>query len=119
FTFSQFAWCDVGADTQKPDWSAFSKNLVRAMKTPCEGLQLSAMQQIITYADNLHTDSAVFEVMRFYRNHQDDRVRVLALNTLHRMKNKWAMGFLRVLVEDEKSEVVKRHIYFILADCER
>lgn len=111
-SFSQLAWSHTPEKTT--DWQAFSKNLVKALATPNEGLQLSAMQQIITYADKLDVDDAVFDIMRFYRDHKNEKVRQLALTTLYKTQNKWAMGFLRLAVRFEKSPLLKRQIYKIL-----
>jgi hypothetical protein len=34
--------------------------------------------------------------VHIYRTHKDERVKQLALATLHKMESKWAMGFLRM-----------------------
>jgi hypothetical protein len=106
--------------TEKPtDWSSFSASLVRTLTSPNEGLQLSAMTQIIKYADHLDVDNAVFNVMRIYREHENEKTRQLALTTLYKMKNKWAINYLRRAVLFEESPVLKKHIFHILKECDQ
>jgi len=80
---------------QATNWEQFSVNLVNAFKIPNEGLHKSAMCMIIRYADNLQVDDAVFDVVKIFRSNKDVKVRQLALVTLHKMQNAWAMDFLR------------------------
>ena len=96
------------------NWDAFSKNLVWCMQIKNEGVQTSAMQQIIRYGDRLDVEDAVFDVVRLYRNHDNEKVRQLALSALHKMQNKWAMDFLKRNVNYEKSPALKKQIYCIL-----
>jgi HEAT repeat protein len=98
------------------DWKAFSKNLVKALASPNEGLQLSAMQQIIRYSEHLNVKAAVIDVMRIYRNHRDLQVRRLALTALAKTNSNLALGFLRRAIGFEKSPVLKKQIYFILKE---
>lgn len=105
-------------ETAQTDWNAFSKNLVKSLKSDNEGIRLSAMQQVITYADKVNVDDAVFDIVQVYRSHQDVKVRQLALTTLHKTNNAWAMDFLKRNLEFEKSPVLKTQIYHILNDVE-
>jgi hypothetical protein len=77
------------------DWDQFSVNLVNAFKIPNDGLHKSAMCMIIRYSDKLDVDDAVFDVVKIFRSNTDPKVRQLALVTLHKMQNAWAMDFLR------------------------
>jgi len=105
-------------ESEKTDWDAFSKNLVKSLKSDNEGIQLSAMQQVITYADKVNVGDAVFDIVQVYRSHKDVKVRQLALTTLHKTNNAWAMDFLKRNLEHEKSPVLKAQIYHILNDVE-
>jgi hypothetical protein len=77
------------------DWDQFSLNLVNAFKVPNEGLHKSAMCMIIRYSDKLNVDDAVFDIVKIFRSNKDTKVRQLALVTLHKMQNAWAMDFLK------------------------
>ena len=109
---AQFAFA---ADTDT-DWDAFSKNLVKALKIPNEGLQISAMRQITRYAVNLNVSSAAAYVMRFYDNHENECVRQLALVTLHKMNSAWAICYLRREAKYEESAKIKKLMFAILKD---
>lgn len=99
-------------------WDLFSKNLVKALKTDNDGLKRSAMMRIIQHADSLKVDEAAFDIMWIYRHHKDEKCRQLALVTLHKMKNRWAMNALKLHVKFEKSPRLRNQIYAILNDYE-
>ena len=115
FVIVAAAFANVAEQT---DWNAFGKNLVKNLKSDNEGIRLSAMQQVITYADNVNVDAAIFDIVQVYRSHADLKVRQLALTTLHKTNNAWAMDFLKRNLEFEKSPVLKAQIYHILNDAE-
>ena len=117
FTLVLFAAAFAGTN-ENTDWDAFSDNLVKGLKSDNEGVRLSAMQQVITYADKVNVDDAVFDIVEVYRSHNDIKVRQLALTTLHKTNNAWAMDFLKRNLEFEKSPVLKAQIYHILNDAE-
>jgi hypothetical protein len=98
----------VYSQEQATDWEQFSVNLVNAFKIPNEGLHKSAMCMIIRYADKLQVDDAVFDVVRIFRSNKDPKVRQLALVTLHKMQNAWAMDFLRRHYRFEQDETIRK-----------
>ena len=103
-----FSFSVANAQTQDVNWEAFSKNLVKALKSDNEGLQLSAMGMIVRYGDQLDVDEAVFDIVRVFRLHDNSRVRILAMVTLHKMQNEWAMYYLKRNMEFESDECVKK-----------
>ena len=104
---------------QKVDWDMFSKNLVKALKTPNTGLQVSAMQKVITYADKLDISDAALALVRLYRNHKDERVRQLALVAINATNNDWAAGIVKRDYNFEKSAKIKRVMAAIIAANEK
>lgn len=108
------AWSVQANDTPKENWDLFSKNLVMALKSQNEGLQRSAMMRIIQHADKVKVDAAVYDVVRIYRSHSDENMRQLALVTLYKMDNKWAIDFLKRAAKFEKSPKLRKQIYAIL-----
>lgn len=101
-----FSWSQEGIQDTEADWTAFSKNLVRALATPNEGLQISAMSMVVRYGENLDVNDAVFDVVRIFRNQKNTKIRQLALVTLHKMENKWAMDFLKRNLKFEEDEII-------------
>jgi hypothetical protein len=104
------------AQESQVKWEAFSKNLVMALGTTNTGLQLSAMGMIIRYSDKLQVNDAVFDIMRIYRLNKDPQVRILALVTLHKIKNDWSMYCLKSNMKFETDERVKQMCGFVLND---
>lgn len=101
-----FSWSQEGIQDTEADWTAFSKNLVRALATSNEGLQISAMSMVVRYGENLDVNDAVFDVVKIFRNQKNTKIRQLALVTLHKMENDWAMDFLKRNLKFEKDEVI-------------
>jgi hypothetical protein len=97
------------APSPNVDWDAFSKNLTKAISSGNEGLQQSAMCMIIRYGDNLTIPrETVFEIVRTFRTEKEKNVRLLALVTLHKIEDPWAMDFLKRHRRFEKEERVKQ-----------
>ena len=117
------SFCYAGAQETAPDWdqlientdwNLYSKNLVKAMNSHNLGLQVSAMQQIIKYKDNVNVDQAVQTIFRLYRRDKDVRVRQMALKTIYELQNDYALGILERDVNYEKSSKIKRMLVAIL-----
>jgi hypothetical protein len=105
----------VAQDDSVPDtlltplgWIEFSDNLVEAIAEGNEGAKEGALMQIIRYGDFLTFDRrTTFDVMRLYRDHDDDRIRRLAVVALGKMKDRWAIEFLDMLARFEPNEQIK------------
>lgn len=96
-------------ETESVDWEAFSANLSKAIKSDNAGLQQSAMCMVIRYAENLAIPrDAVFEIVRVFRGDKNENVRLLALVTLHKVEDPWAMDFLRRHRRFEKEARVRK-----------
>ena len=111
-----FIFNNVFADSKAQQWERASKTMVRALKTDNDGLKISVLHNIIRYGDKLDVGDAVFDIMRIYRNHKDERVRQLALIALHKIENDWAMNFLKRALKFENSPILRKRIYAILFD---
>ncbi len=96
------------------DWNKFSKNLEKALKSDNPGLRLSAMGMVIKYGEQLDVSNAVFDVVRIFRNSDNQKERQLALVTLYKMKHPWAMDFLKRHIAFEENEALKRQIQVIV-----
>lgn len=83
------------AQENRTDWKAFSVNLVKAIKSGHPGLQNSAMQRIIQYADKLDVSEAVYHIGRIYGFDINPKVRRLAMITLHKISSDKSMYYLQ------------------------
>ncbi|MCH8246898.1 MAG: hypothetical protein IH951_10875 [Bacteroidetes bacterium] len=97
------------------EWDEFGFRLEVALGSGHRGLQNSAMRLIIAYGENFDlTESAVFDVMRLYRDGDSPRIRRMAVVALAQLDSDWAMKFLERSVRFEKSDQVRHTILAIL-----
>jgi hypothetical protein len=94
------------ASEKNVNWDVFSENLVNALQSDNPGLQQSAMRLIIQYAEHVEVDDAVFSMMRLYRHSDNSKVRQLALVTLHKIGNQYAMDFVKRNLKFETDEKI-------------
>jgi len=102
FTTSGFA------EEPAVNWDAFSENLVIAIKTGNPGLQQSAMQRIIQYADKLNVEDAVWHIAQIFRFDDNPRVRRLALVTLFKINSDKAMNYVSSYIKYEHEKCLKK-----------
>ena len=95
-------------------WKVFSKNLVHALRMDKDGVKTAAMQYIIRYNTLLDVNEAALDVARLYRNHEDDNVRRMAVVALGKMQSGWAIGYLRLSMQYEKSETVRQTMQAVI-----
>ncbi|KAA3658703.1 MAG: hypothetical protein DWQ10_10610 [Calditrichaeota bacterium] len=100
-------------------WKMYSKNLVKCIKEGNEGVRYAALQRIISYGDKLDVNAAVFDIMRIYRTDPNVHAKQLALNALHKMRNEWAIGFLKLQIRHEKNVALRNQIYAMIKDYEK
>jgi hypothetical protein len=99
-------------------WESFSGNLVAALATRHEGLQMGAMRLALQYADNVDVRGGLVDIMRIYRNHEDENVRRLAVVTLGSTKSTLAVNYLRLNEAFEDSETIRKTIRAVLAQVD-
>ncbi len=90
------------------DWHKFSKNLEGAVKSENAGLQISAMQMVIKYSDKVNINNSVTSLVRVYRSNVNERIRQLALITIHSIQNDWALGIVKRDLGFERSPELKK-----------
>lgn len=97
-------------------WSAYAGCLSDALASGHEGLQQSALRLIIQYGEYMQfARDAVFGVVRVYRDHPNDDMRLMAVVALGQMHDAWAFDFLTRSVRFEKTPKVRSTIRSVLA----
>lgn len=98
-------------------WKDYSKHLETALASDHDGLRQGAMRMIIHYGPNLTIGrEAIFDLVRVYRNHAQERMRRMAVVALGQTRDTWAMDFLTRSARYEKSAAVRHTIYAVLAE---
>ena len=100
---SQVAFAGDNSRLDKVNWEAFSANLVK-------GVKQAAMQHIITYGDRLDVNEAVFDIVRIYRFHKNERFRQMAVVALSKINSDYAAYFLKRSLKFEKNPTIYRQI---------
>jgi hypothetical protein len=95
-------------------WRAFSDNLIKALQSGNEGLQISALQLVNKHADKVWVHEAAYDIYQIFCNHENRRVRQLALVTLYRIQNGWALQCLCKDAEKESDPTIKRQMLAIM-----
>lgn len=100
-------------------WIQFGENLVVALKSDNDGLQLSALQHIIVYGERIDVSDARFELVRLFRDNKDERVRMTALNALSKVRDGWVADFLHRSARYESDPHMASLIYHAAIANER
>jgi hypothetical protein len=109
------------ASAQSPepeyDWESISENLVLGIQSGNPGVQQAAMRMVIQYPEKIDVDDAINDLMHIYRFNDDTKMRQLALVTLHKIGNEYAMDFAKRNLEFESDEKVLKLSQAALCDC--
>ena len=105
------------ATMTKEDWKAYSNKIEEALASHHDGLKFSALRMIIMYGENLELSPlATFDVMRIYRDHENERARRMAVVTLGHMDDNWAIAFLERSLKFEKTDCIKHTMQATIVD---
>lgn len=106
---------DVRLRMTRAQWDTYSDNLEHALASDHDGVRQGALRMIIFYGDNLSISrTGVYDVVRIYRNHADDRLRRMAVVALGQTGDAWALDFLKRSVRFEQSPEIRHTIYAVL-----
>ena len=89
-----------------------------ALATSHNGLQQGAMRLALQYSKDVDIRAGLVDVMKIYRNHEDENVRRLAVVTLGSMNSTLAVNYLRLNESFEDSETIRRTIRAVLAQVD-
>jgi hypothetical protein len=98
------------------EWDSFSDNLVQALQSDNDGLKASAMQMIIKHGDKVYVNDAAIEVYRVFVNHENVKMRQLALNALYKMQNQWFFDRISEEINDEVNPLIRHQLLAIAAE---
>jgi hypothetical protein len=99
------------------DWAAYSSRLVDGLRSSNDGIMQSALRLSIQYAGFVDVSPALLEVMKVYREHDDERVRHLAVVALASTGSRMALGYLQLSKDFESSAAIKRTIKAVTAEA--
>jgi hypothetical protein len=94
----------------KDHWAKFTKNSVIALKSNHDGIKQAAMVNIIRFKDKLDLNKTIFPLVNIYNNHQNEKMRELAVVALYQSRNEWAMNYLKENFDKESNPKIKRLI---------
>lgn len=90
-------------------WETFNQNLIDAVHRGSDGVREGALMQIAHYGEYMDfPELTVFEVMRLYRDHEDPRIKRLAVVALGNMGSRWAIEFLDMLAPYEEDASLRK-----------
>jgi len=114
FSSSLFAQSDY----KQVDWERFSTNIEVALSSKNIGLRQSAMQMIVRYNDHLNIDKAAEKVAKEFTSSRNQEMRKLALITLYKIKDDWAVEILKKQSAKERNTAIKETIDSIVSAYE-
>ena len=68
------------------------------------------MRLVIQHGEMVDVKPAVFDVVRIYREHEDENMRRMAVVALGNMQSRWAIRFLQRSEQFEKSPAIQHTI---------
>lgn len=87
-----------------------------ALASDSDRLQQGALRQIIRHGEALRLDRrTAIEVMRLYRDHENDDMRRMAVVAIGAMRDGWAIGFLARSVSFEQTPRVRQTMKAVVA----
>jgi hypothetical protein len=100
------------------EWNTFSDNLIQALRSDNDGLKASAMQLIIKHQGKLWVHDGAYDIYVIFREHENEKMRQLALVTLYTMQNRWFLDSLRDELDRETSPAIRHQMLAILC-CQK
>ncbi|MFT4605533.1 MAG: hypothetical protein ACI9W4_002274 [Rhodothermales bacterium] len=96
--------------------ASISRVLAEALESDHRGLETAALRLVIAYSDVVEVGRpAVFEIVRLYRDNEDDNVRRMAVVALGATADAWGLDFLERSLPFEDVHAVRHTIRASLA----
>lgn len=96
------------------EWNTFSDNLVQALRSDNDGLKASAMQMIIKHEGKVWVHDAAYDVYVIFKEHENPKMRQLALVALYKMQNDWFLESIKDDFEEETNPAIRHQLLAIM-----
>ena len=96
------------------EWNTFSDNLVQALRSDNDGLKASAMQMIIKHEGKVWVHEAAYDVYQIFKDHENVKMRQLALVALYKMQNDWFLDSIRDDFDEETDPAIRHQLLAIM-----
>jgi hypothetical protein len=96
------------------EWNTFSDNLVQALSSDNDGLKASAMQMIIKHEGKVWVHDAAYNVYVIFKEHENPKMRQLALVALYKMQNDWFLNSIKDDFEEETNPAIRHQLLAIM-----
>ncbi len=110
-----FAMAMVFSNASASDeWNTFSDNLVQALRSDNDGLKASAMQMIIKHEGKVWVHEAAYDVYVIFKEHENVKMRQLALVALYKMQNDWFLDSIKDDFNEESDPAIRHQLLAIM-----
>lgn len=110
-----FAMAMVFSNASASDeWNTFSDNLVQALRSDNDGLKASAMQMIIKHEGKVWVHEAAYDVYVIFKEHENAKMRQLALVALYKMQNDWFLDSIQNDFNEETDPAIRHQLLAIM-----
>ena len=96
------------------EWNTFSDNLVQALRSDNDGLKASAMQMIIKHQGKVWVHEAAYDIYVIFKEHENAKMRQLALVALYKMQNDWFLDSIKADFEEETNPAIRHQLLAIM-----
>lgn len=102
----------------RADWQRYGERLAETLASDHEGLRQGALRLMVLYGKKLELRrEAIYDVVRIYRDHDNDRMRRMAVVALGSLDNAWGLDLLSRSVRFERTPTVRRTILAVLSSA--
>ena len=95
-------------------WNDSPEELVKFIKSKDDSKKAFALQKIIENPDILNSNVLAYDIYKIYRNHQNDKLRQMALVTLYKIEYYFLLKNLKDDLYEEKNPQIRYQICKIL-----
>ena len=108
---------DEAARLSATEWVAYSNRISEALASDVNGLREAALRMTVLYGDQLNLDRRdTFEMIRVFRDHENNRMRRLAIVALNAHDDHWGMEMLARSYKFEDDPACRYQIAAVLLD---
>jgi len=95
-------------------WNETTEELAQFIKSKDDNKKVFALQRIIENPKTVNSNDLVYDIYRIYKNHQNDRLRQMALMALYKTEYFFLLKNLKDDLYQERNPKIRYQIYKIL-----